>query len=320
MHFPKLFIGPMSQNIIDNVLISHFNIGLIPSRRQIEFNGGYVNNWTTKEFVEYVRKINDKVIICRDHAGPLQGKFEDSGVFSIINDCFYMNIIHIDPWKTDFTFKECLYETVKLMRLCYKHNSNVFFEIGTEEGIRKLSPDQVYDLIKYVKDNVPFFENVKYVVIQSGTNLKMDMNTGEYQESRLIEMIKVVKEFGILSKEHNGDYIESLIIKSKFKKGLDAINIAPEFGRMETECYLEQMNIDEFEKFFNICYESRKWFKWLKGDNSFNPFENKERLIKVCGHYVFSDNRFIELVKNIDIKKCLFEKMNKRISDILEEV
>ena len=28
----------------------HIPITLIPSRRQIEWNGGYVNNWTTESF------------------------------------------------------------------------------------------------------------------------------------------------------------------------------------------------------------------------------------------------------------------------------
>jgi len=317
MNTPKLFIGPMSKNIVDNVAKMCYNVGLIPSRRQVEFDGGYVNGWKTKNFVDYVKRLGKDILVCRDHGGPMQGKFEDSGVLSLTQDSHCMDIIHIDPWKTSLNFKECLYETEKLMRFCFKINPDVFFEIGTEEGIRKLSSEQVYDLISYIK-KTQFFNNVKFVVIQSGTKLKLDMNTGEYEESRLIEMIKVVKEFDLLSKEHNGDYVESSIIRSKFDKGLDAINIAPEFGRMETECYLDRLNGDEFESLFQICYESKTWVKWLNGDDSFNPFENKERIIKVCGHYVFSDKRFVELVRDIDIKEYLFEKMNKRVREILE--
>ena len=52
----KLFIGPMSKNIVDVVAEkcnnSDVSLGLIPSRRQIEHDGGYVNNWTTEEFVK----------------------------------------------------------------------------------------------------------------------------------------------------------------------------------------------------------------------------------------------------------------------------
>ena len=54
----KLFIGPMSKNVVDAVLELDKNqrnkIGFIPSRRQIEYDGGYVNKWTTNEFANYV--------------------------------------------------------------------------------------------------------------------------------------------------------------------------------------------------------------------------------------------------------------------------
>ena len=67
----KYFIGPMTKNIVDTIL-EYSNksgniVGLIPSRRQIEFDGGYVNNWTTKEFSEYVKSISNNTIIKRDH-------------------------------------------------------------------------------------------------------------------------------------------------------------------------------------------------------------------------------------------------------------
>ena len=52
--FPKYYIGPMSKNVVDCV-IKHSQknlIGLIPSRRQVDYCGGYVNNWNTKQFSE----------------------------------------------------------------------------------------------------------------------------------------------------------------------------------------------------------------------------------------------------------------------------
>ena len=54
-----LGIGPMSLNCVDAVIEiakSHKTfLMLIASRRQIdskEFGGGYVNNWTTKQFAD----------------------------------------------------------------------------------------------------------------------------------------------------------------------------------------------------------------------------------------------------------------------------
>ena len=33
-------------------------------------------------------------------------------------------------------------------------------------------------------------------------------------------------------------------------------------------------------------------------DSDNNPIENKEQLIKICGHYVLSDKNFIKKIKN----------------------
>ena len=78
---PKLFVGPMSKNIVDAVaeLSKDVALGLCASRRQIEEMGGYVNNWTTKDFVNYVKNRTHNVLIARDHGGPRQGKKEDDG-------------------------------------------------------------------------------------------------------------------------------------------------------------------------------------------------------------------------------------------------
>ena len=49
MDYPKFYIGPMSKNVVDSILEfteeTGNKIGFIPSRRQVEFNGGYVIRW-----------------------------------------------------------------------------------------------------------------------------------------------------------------------------------------------------------------------------------------------------------------------------------
>ena len=102
-----------------------------------------------------------------------------------------------------------------------------------------------------------------------------------------------------MSKEHNGDYLTIQEIKDKFNVGLDALNIAPEFGQFETLCYLEHMNGD-IDDYYKICYDSKRWEKWVNED--FMPEKNKEKLIKICGHYVLSDKKFLEIKPDIDDK------------------
>ena len=110
MFKPQFFLGPMTKNVVDCCIeyanTFNFPLTFIPSRRQIEYNGGYVNNWTTKQFVEYVRSKTNKIKIERDHGGAGQGFLYDDGMLSLTEDCKYMDIIHIDPWKKYKNYEE----------------------------------------------------------------------------------------------------------------------------------------------------------------------------------------------------------------------
>lgn len=322
---PKLFIGPMSINIIDSILsLDNYykdKVGFILSRRQIEFDSGYVNNFTTKQFYNYV---NNKVVLERDHGGPNQGKFEDDGIESYKQDSKYMDIIHIDPWKKYNNFEDGVESTIKLINFIYKINKKCLFEIGTEQSIRQFSCDELDKFICYLKNNLSknIFSKIIFLVIQSGTSLKGNKNIGIYDENKLKEMIGISKKYNLLSKEHNGDYLGE-IIKNKFNLGLDAINIAPEFGFIETNVILDIINKNNdnefFDIFFDLCYKSGKWKKWV--DCNFDPKKNKEELIKISGHYIFSDEKFIKYkskYEDIDlkIKSVISDKIKKIIKDI----
>jgi len=320
--YPKFFIGPMSKNVVDSVIefceLTNNIISFIPSRRQIEYFGGYVNNWTTKEFSEYVKSKTNKVLMVRDHSGPSQGQFEDDGYESLKEDCNFFDVIHIDPWKKYPDYKSGLNETIKMINFCYKINPNILFEIGTEQSIRHFESDEIENMILDLRRELPsvIFNNIKYVVIQSGTSLKETSQTGNFDSNRLKSMVEIVKKYNLSSKEHNGDYIDTKIIHEKFNIGLDSINIAPEFGVIETMTYLDEIkNESDFLNFYNICLNSQKWKKWVGKD--FIPEENKLELIKICGHYVLSDEIFINEIKykftNIDskIKKNIQNKLKK---------
>ena len=133
----KIYLGPMSKNIVDNVIDYSNSFKLpftfIPSRRQVEYNGGYVNNWTTKEFVNYVKTKGKYISVERDHGGPGQGTNMDDGMVSFKEDCKYMDVIHIDPWKKYQDYESGLNETIKALNYCYNENPNLYFEISNYE-------------------------------------------------------------------------------------------------------------------------------------------------------------------------------------------
>jgi uncharacterized protein YlbG (UPF0298 family) len=303
----KYFIGPMSKNVVDAIVefckeTSNI-IAFIPSRRQVEWDGGYVNNWTTEEFSNYVMTLP----IQRDHGGPGQGNNDDDGFESLAYDAKYLDLIHIDPWKKYPRYSDGLEKTIEMIKFAYDINPKLTFEVGTEEAIRPFEAEELDQLVIDLWAALPkeVYSKIKYLVIQSGTSLKGTNQTGEYNSDRLKQMIKVAKRHNLLSKEHNGDYIPVETIKEKFDLGLDAINIAPEFGLIETLTYLSEIKDEKtFDKFWQICYDSKRWVKWV--NPGFDPYINKEQLIKICGHYVLTNPEFISEIKsqfpNIDVK------------------
>ena len=70
------------------------------------------------------------------------------------------------------------------------------------------------------------------------------------------------------------------IMIDRFNNKLDSLNIAPELGVYETKLILNNLienNEEEtIELFYNMCYESKKWVKWVS--ENFKPENNKHKL------------------------------------------
>jgi hypothetical protein len=287
----------MSVNVIQGAQQFHAKypelpLCFIPSRRQVDYVGGYVNGFTMKTLREYV---GQDVIIERDHGGPLQGADADSGWESLVEDIKYADIVHIDPWKAHPSYDEGLDWTIAAIVMCLESNPYVRFEVGTEEAIRRF---EVHELDKFLADlqsrlTEAQFEAILFVVVQCGTALKEGANTGAFDADRLKRMLEVVARYGKEAKEHNGDWISRETVASKAALGLQHINIAPELGEIESKVVYSMMNDEDKEAFFNLCWKSRKWEKWVTAE--FDPLANKEQLVYICGHYVFSDPAFVAL-------------------------
>jgi hypothetical protein len=300
----KFFIGPMSENVVDSVIQfskdTNSKVGLIPSRRQIDYSGGYVNNWKTEQFYEYVRKSNPEILLCRDHGGENQGQIIDDGMESFSVDCKYLDLIHVDPFRISESIDQAAIKTKNIIQKLWNLNSKVHYEVGTEEAIFKYSPEDLNKFLNYLKKSLTEeqFNQIKYAVVQSGTGLDLSTrtNTGSFNVERLLKFIDVTRSFDLLSKEHNGDYlIDSCGIKLRFELGLDSINIAPEFGQVESEYYLNECKKDKilFDKLYKICYNSGKWKKWVSDIKQIR----KEQLVMICCHYILSDEKFLKNIK-----------------------
>ena len=340
-----LGVGPMSLNCVNAVIeISNKNkipIILIASRRQIDsadFGGGYVNNWTTEEFSEYVINADKlgNVYLARDHGGPWQSDLEKENKFGLrkamesAKNSYKVDIdsgfqfLHLDPSidiHGSVTVDDSLDRLFELYDFCFnyakKKGREIIFEIGTEEqtGSTNSQEELKYTLSKTFE----FCDKNKYprptfVVIQTGTQVKELRNVGSLDtpfrikneippEIQIPQVINICNEFDICMKEHNADYLSDEVLSWHPRLGIHAANVAPEFGVVETKAFLEILednNLNDIaEEFLKLSYESGKWKKWLIPDNDIS--ERKKAIIS--GHYVFSTQEFKEL--NNKAKKLL---------------
>jgi fructose/tagatose bisphosphate aldolase len=319
----RYFLGPLSKNIVDAVIdyskISNREFVFIPSRRQIDYKGGYVNNWTTMEFTRYVRE-HSTLKIERDHSGPGQGTEIDDGLVSLCEDASNFDIIHIDPWKAYPAYADGLEWTIRMIKMCDKINPNLLYEIGTEESIRPFTANSLDQFVTELSTALEpqLFQKIKYLVIQCGTALLEKHNIGTYDPERLHKMLDVCLKHKLIAKEHNGDWVSADMVREKERQGLDCINIAPELGTLETQTVLNHVkhNTEHFNALYKLCLDSNKWVKWVSTD--FKPDENKEDLILICGHYVFSSPQFQQIKSqyptvDADIRKALTERLENLI-------
>ena len=342
-----LGVGPMSKNCIDaSIEISNEHdvpLMLIASRRQIDSTqsgGGYVNNWTTEKFSEYV-KTHDKnknIILCRDHGGPWQNDYEkndkldlseamESAKKSFLTDIKSdFQIIHIDP-TIDIYSKistEQIFERVfDLYEYCNtvskKLNKKIAFEIslGKEDGGFD-SYEEIENIISKMesycsKMNFPL---PYFLVVRTGNHVMEQQNVGSFEsifldkkqttyKTNLLKIIELCNKHQIMVKEHNTDYLSDKALQIHPEIGIHAANVAPEFAVVETRAFLSLLKKNqleaELEKFIEISYSSKKWEKWML-DNS--RLGKQEKAI-ISGHYIFGKNEFIELKNDIENKISL---------------
>jgi len=332
-----LGVGPMSKNCIDATieLANEYctPLMLIASRRQIDseqFGGGYVENWTTEQFADYViyKDTQKNIILARDHGGPWQNELEISNKLNL-NDAMQsakesyradidagFQMLHIDP-SVDIhanpNIDQVLERVYELYEFCWTYSQqkkqDVIFEIGTEEqnGSNNTQEELEYTLEcmrKFCKSNkLPY---PSFIVIQAGTRVMEMRNVGSFDspirvanelppEIQIPRMISICNHYKIFMKEHNADYLSTDSLKWQPRLGIHAANIAPEFGVAESKAFIDLMENSNqnilLEEFLRISYDSKKWEKWMINATSAS---DKDKAI-ISGHYIFSTAECLEL-------------------------
>lgn len=320
----KLGVGPMSLEIIEAVYrYSEKNsepLMLIASKNQVDWNGGYVNNWNTRGFADYCNKLkkrypNAKVYLCRDHCGPGFKSDDIEDVYKTINDDLRngFEVMHVDFCHYKGTYEEKLAESKKAIEYILKKKPNTIIEIGTDENKGDFLTN-----IKHLDSEMEFFKKVApihFFVCQTGSFVKEASQVGGFN----IEFLKKIKNLaikhGLYLKEHNADYLDKKSVS--LRKGIiDAMNVAPQYGVIQTtltlsKCYTYGINTDDY---LEDSYMSGKWKKWLNK----NSQDNKYLCSLVAGHYNFAKDSYKKICEEInayeDFKETIINEVIKNIN------
>jgi len=344
-HFTHIGVGPMSYNLLRAALElakeKDFPLILIASRNQVDsdrFGGGYVCGFDQKRFIETTKKIADEIgfdglcYFCRDHGGPWQrdkerndklptDKAMEIGLQSYFDDAEAgFDLLHIDPTKDPHCtgivpLSTVLDRTMYLIEKIEEERKKrgwkeLAYEVGTEETMGGLISAEAFEgFIQQLKMRLeekglpmPLF-----VVGQTGTLTRLTSNVGQYDTPTATVLSDITHKYGTGLKEHNGDYLSNAILLEHPVIGLDAMNVAPEFGLVETEALLELATIEEKfvakEEQSNIrailaehAVKGERWRKWMVGgkgkytvEQIMEDAEDVKLITSMCGHYTLED-------------------------------
>ena len=361
-HFTHIGIGPMSYNLLRAALElskeKKFPLILIASRNQVDsdrFGGGYVCGFDQKRFVEATEKIADEIgfdglcYFCRDHGGPWQRDKERAdklpteeamqiGLESYLDDAEAgFDLLHIDPTKDPHCsgvvpLSVVLERTIELIEKIERKRAEngwkeISYEVGTEETMGGLIDPQAFEgfirelKTKLEKKGLPM---PLFVVGQTGTLTRLTSNVGHYDTPTATKLSNITHRYGTGLKEHNGDYLSNAILLEHPVIGLDAMNVAPEFGLVETEALLELAEIEEkfvekeqqshIREILSVhAVKGERWRKWMVGDKRnatvqeiMKDQDDVKLITKMCGHYTLEDQ---------EVKKAVVD-LNKNIASL----
>lgn len=343
-------IGPMSHTLIKASMLlakeKDFPLMFIASRNQVdadELGGGYVCNWDQKRFAEAIAQVAKEnnfdglYYLCRDHGGPWQRDNErnahlpekeamelgkKSYKYDLENG---FDLLHIDPTKDPYIVGKVIdmnvniNRTIELIETAENERKamglpSVSYEVGTEETNGGLTSSENYEVFikklneKLDEKNLP---HPAFIVGNTGTLTRLTENVGHVDPASCKNLSAIAKKYHVGLKEHNGDYLDDVILLQHPAWGVTAMNVAPEFGTVETQAYLKLSEVEDslyaeglISDKSNIALvltteavKSGRWKKWMvdgKDKLSIEEIlEDKElaRLItEISGHYTFNNS------------------------------
>lgn len=359
-----LGVGPVSENVVKATfeVCKQYDCPpiFIASRNQVDLkflgHGYLMGGMDQQAFVELLKRVQQQVgyegplYICRDHGGPwqrnkeLDEKYPVKRAMNIAKESFRadieagFNYLHIDPTKCPFPHSQddlCSW-TVELVKFCEQvrktlSKDSLDYEVGAEDirgGLTEADTFEAFlrNLTKRLKDEG--LPQPTCVVGQTGTLCRLDRNVGCFDRIKTAELAATAAKYGVGFKEHNGDYLSAASCRIHPDIGVAGINVAPEFGLVETDACLALADLERKllqegwlrpedtshfrELLLEQTFTNSPWKKWMTEDIKQFPLDKIQsdtaiRLLiaRVCGHYVYNRPEVVQA------RRKLYENVNQ---------
>jgi hypothetical protein len=321
----RLGFGPMSSESIEAVYrYSHRHereLMLVTSKNQVDYAGGYVNNWSTREYADFLAGMRRQypaavVKVCRDHCGPgFNGRLHITDTYRTIEADVEagFDLIHIDFCHEGHERREQMEASQKAIEYCYRLNPNVLLEVGTDDTNSAGPSLSMSDLTEEVK----FFCDISrptFYVVNTGSLVKEMRQAGEFNRGFAGEAAALLETFGLRLKEHQGDYLSAENLAER--RGIvSAMNVAPQLGTVQMsvvlhECLRHGIEADE------LCAEvfaQERWRKWMLKGTVVEP----RYCVRIAGHYHFASDAYKRLIDRLaretDIQNAIMNGIERII-------
>ncbi|HRJ13296.1 MAG TPA: hypothetical protein PKW15_08650, partial [Alphaproteobacteria bacterium] len=186
---------------------------------------------------------------------------------------------------------------------------DVGFEIGTDETVGEDFTPAEWDqfLAEVMGAAIAAGANLPIsFAVPMGTKVKEMCNAGGLSsrsadmrkwEARIAELHTIAACHHVILKLHNSDYMARDMIDHYIEHGVRCMNVAPEFGVVESRTLLGLMAQygmgDLLSAFHAVALASGRWRRWLMDDSTATEAEKA----MMAGHYVFSEPA-IEMIRS----------------------
>lgn len=317
----KLGVGPMSPEVVNLCLeyskIHDFPIMIIASRNQVDAYGGYA--FSTPDLVSYIKSNEhynaNRVLICRDHCGPyFSDADKDLNLRKALDRCLEtvradvssgFDLLHIDVSRVEDSEQEKTARTLLDYALDLK--PTIIFEFGSEDNTGEGLTRSLSRLRRQLKFTESYKDSIKFFVSQTGS-LTKHKQIGSFNVETNSKVAEAIHSAGLLFKEHNADYILADEVKLRKQAGVDAINIAPQLGAIQSRV-LQQLGpqVDNLYKdFVNYVLTQGYWKKWVTEEVT-----DDATRFAVSAHYCFNSPKGRALIAELRSKNLPFDNLLK---------